>query len=406
MELITHCVKWVIRLNVYKIDWEVPAWNSQSGTDWVWQTRADTPILEAKMTVKILQRLAKKCSTKKLLRNLTQKFGREKLFNTIGKRLQNSNLWVFETSTEASTFCRDASANVDQDASTFSREAGQSKSFCVDRDHVVGRSNNVDRKLQPFWDASVDVCWQKMSWTWTKLNHVVRCSFWFRSAGFHQKRPEYRLGPRGLPFRCWWGSFTAGDLKSTELTQISTEKTFQLALFHTKFQHKFRNSILFQQELQKFKLRTKNSRERANNRGSLRYFYPKSKERSLCERTSKQTSERAGAPRDTSIETWKSSLYDKWTRGGSTFALAQNSENVVGGSDLSPRTWKFLRNWTKIVKSNIKCPSDSNENVRRKFENEIEQKCSQTRVDTPIWFKNWYCFERQWKSDSLLIVTS
>ena len=92
MELITHCVKWVIRLNVYKIDWEVPAWNSQSGTDWVWQTRADTPILEAKMTVKILQRLAKKCSTKKLLRNLTQKFGREKLFNTIGKRLQNSNI--------------------------------------------------------------------------------------------------------------------------------------------------------------------------------------------------------------------------------------------------------------------------------------------------------------------------
>ena len=43
-----------------------------------------------------------------------------------------------------------------------------------------------------------------------------------------------KIEPRGSLFRREWGSFTANNLKSTELTPISTEKTFQI-----KIQQKF-----------------------------------------------------------------------------------------------------------------------------------------------------------------------
>ena len=131
------------------------------------------------------------------------KFGREKLQNSaekickirprkflqslagkcyflrLGKRLENLNLWVFETSTEASTLW-DASSTIDWDrvvalaiGQVFTEPSEFVKlrplvgmpqqisieSFRVDRDHVVRRSNNVDRvpaAKDQYWQISTE----------------------------------------------------------------------------------------------------------------------------------------------------------------------------------------------------------------------------------------------------------
>ena len=88
-------------------------------------------------------------------------------------QLRNLNLWFVKTSTEASTLW-DASANVDREASTFSREAGRSESFCVDRDHVVRRS--LDVNLSVDWDhvyTLVDSARLSLSVDWDHVVHVV-----------------------------------------------------------------------------------------------------------------------------------------------------------------------------------------------------------------------------------------
>ena len=79
-------------------------------------------------------KIVAKFGRKIVAKNGREKFG-QKLLNTIGKRLQNSNLWVFETSTEAPT-----SLGMPQQMSiktTFWWEASVDQDFYVDRDHVV-----------------------------------------------------------------------------------------------------------------------------------------------------------------------------------------------------------------------------------------------------------------------------
>ena len=75
---------------------------------------------------------------------------------------------------EASTSCRDASANVDREASTFWWDASVVQDFYVDRDHVFCRSLDVD------WDhVDASACFSQQT-TWIKrisTKHVFSYKF-------------------------------------------------------------------------------------------------------------------------------------------------------------------------------------------------------------------------------------
>ena len=105
----------------------------------------------------------------------------------------------------------------------------------------INRSSNLVGCL---W--LIGTTWTLWSIGWDR---VVCCS---RSGDFNLLMGGLgRSGPRGVPlFRRRWSSFTANDLKSTELTQISTN-TIQMALFHINFNTKI------------MKIRSKISREQA-----------------------------------------------------------------------------------------------------------------------------------------------
>ena len=100
---------------------EISAMNSQSSINWV-------QFLTGISAGKCFQNSAEKVRTK--------------LLNTIGKRLQNSNLWVFETSTEAPTLW---------DASDWLGPRG-----CFGRSVGTAWYAVVDREASTFWwEASV-----------------------------------------------------------------------------------------------------------------------------------------------------------------------------------------------------------------------------------------------------------
>ena len=157
---------------------------------------------------KLLQRLAESCCKGW---PKVAKIGRKMLLYTIGKRLENLNLYVTKTSTQSFDLCRDASANVDREASTFWWEAS------VDQDHVVCHILNFDQRLQPFWwDAS---------------------SRWRLAKGVSMDK----IKPLGVPFRRRWGS----AVNDQYLTKLAQKKRFKSKKNSTNFYASERAHDLF-----------------------------------------------------------------------------------------------------------------------------------------------------------------